>query len=577
MLMFLFSMIGFVSGQAVGSSGPWHYGMNTAPQNLQCVRTNTNGEAQCPAANRVSCFSPALVCEKYAVLKSHIPGGFQHFAGQFRSPSHNPQMQSESQWSQNAPELMCTLYNKRDTQVNTNDIDRQFATMLNYRKGGNYYQSPVFNHQIGSEWLNYIFGSSWTNYVFGQNGACRAECGCIFNGRVYHSREEWDRVSSFLEHGGEFRRNLESQPLFPASPRTWRQNKIHALPQPSPRRALKRITGRYIACHKDVSGSPDLNFRPTREHRTAAQCAHDCAEYPYFALQNGEQNRGECFCGTTYGAPGYEQVDDRQCLDNEDGEPVGQYLRNAIFTNEDEFRCPIGYLVLPYNLDGAGKLWDSGTHTAQSCANLCTNRMRCSSFEYASAGERKGRCGTFTGGYTNLRNNENRNIWASQEDHHTVWRSCVRIGNWKHCASEHDHCPCNGIVAYGYDESWYALPVKGSVHCSNKVFGDPIEGKGKDCFCDESANWKHCATENKGDCHCNGIVAYGARGSWVTREVQGKVACKNRVFGDPIYGVGKTCQCDEGRVIPEWMKATGSGQLDIDFNVFNPSSWGSLG
>ena len=55
----------------------------------------------------------------------------------------------------------------------------------------------------------------------------------------------------------------------------------------------------------------------------------------------------------------------------------------------------------------------------------------------------------------------------------------------------------------------------------------------------------HCAYEH-GECECHGAVRYGSssRGEWSENlAVSGIVLCSNAVFGDPLPGVGKECQC----------------------------------
>jgi Flp pilus assembly pilin Flp len=55
--------------------------------------------------------------------------------------------------------------------------------------------------------------------------------------------------------------------------------------------------------------------------------------------------------------------------------------------------------------------------------------------------------------------------------------------------------------------------------------------------------WKTCASEN-GYCSFTGTapVRYGANGVWTTQTFTNGVACNNSVFGDPLYGVVKSCQ-----------------------------------
>lgn len=55
--------------------------------------------------------------------------------------------------------------------------------------------------------------------------------------------------------------------------------------------------------------------------------------------------------------------------------------------------------------------------------------------------------------------------------------------------------------------------------------------------------WKDCAKENE-TCQVTGTknVRYGANGKYYIRSITGNVTCNNANFGDPIYGVAKTCQ-----------------------------------
>jgi hypothetical protein len=55
--------------------------------------------------------------------------------------------------------------------------------------------------------------------------------------------------------------------------------------------------------------------------------------------------------------------------------------------------------------------------------------------------------------------------------------------------------------------------------------------------------WVTCAGEN-GFCNSppGAVVRFGARGSFVTRRAGGNgIPCSTRVFGDPAYGVRKSC------------------------------------
>jgi len=54
--------------------------------------------------------------------------------------------------------------------------------------------------------------------------------------------------------------------------------------------------------------------------------------------------------------------------------------------------------------------------------------------------------------------------------------------------------------------------------------------------------WTYCATE-RGTCSFSGTrqVRYGANGKYYTKTFTGSTLCANSVFGDPVYGVVKSC------------------------------------
>eukprot|EP01047_Picozoa_sp_COSAG01_P017021 COSAG01_NODE_889_length_12914_cov_3.351775_1_plen_4223_part_10 len=56
--------------------------------------------------------------------------------------------------------------------------------------------------------------------------------------------------------------------------------------------------------------------------------------------------------------------------------------------------------------------------------------------------------------------------------------------------------------------------------------------------------WTKCANENQ-KCGCVGDVRYGtATHMWTTPKPSlGEIMCSNAVFGDPVYGVAKSCEC----------------------------------
>lgn len=96
--------------------------------------------------------------------------------------------------------------------------------------------------------------------------------------------------------------------------------------------------------------------------------------------------------------------------------------------------------------------------------------------------------------------------------------------------------------------------LTGTVGCNNATFGDPLPGVAKACSwvtgdtnspTAPPADAIQCANEN-GSCAlpAGGLatVYYGANGIWTQKVASGTVACNNATFGDPIYGVVKSCR-----------------------------------
>jgi hypothetical protein len=148
--------------------------------------------------------------------------------------------------------------------------------------------------------------------------------------------------------------------------------------------------------------------------------------------------------------------------------------------------------------------------------------------------------------------------------------SCPAFADWIPCAGENQQCNVRGIrtVRYGTGNQWVERVTKGSVYCSNSVFGDPAPGRPKACYFhrDEyrepmppqheyhpppadqgyrhhnGPRWVVCASEGQ-YCRFEGQreVKYGAGDSWSHISARHKVYCGNNVFGDPAPGVLKAC------------------------------------
>lgn len=136
--------------------------------------------------------------------------------------------------------------------------------------------------------------------------------------------------------------------------------------------------------------------------------------------------------------------------------------------------------------------------------------------------------------------------------------------NWTECATEGGTCTFTGSrqVRYGASGSYAYKSGSGSMGCNNSVFGDPAYGLTKTCAYAESSTttsspvspaptapapapavWTACATEN-GTCRFSGTaqVRYGANNAYAYQAATGSIGCNNGVFGDPAFGMSKTCE-----------------------------------
>jgi len=115
---------------------------------------------------------------------------------------------------------------------------------------------------------------------------------------------------------------------------------------------------------------------------------------------------------------------------------------------------------------------------------------------------------------------------------------------WEDCAGETGNCSFTGAkqVRYGADTTWVQGIYIDSVDCNNDVFGDPLFGVYKSCQTAEP-EWTTCASEDR-TCQFTGpkVVRYGTGTQWSQREYIDEVVCNNDAFDDPAPGLGKICQ-----------------------------------
>lgn len=125
-------------------------------------------------------------------------------------------------------------------------------------------------------------------------------------------------------------------------------------------------------------------------------------------------------------------------------------------------------------------------------------------------------------------------------------------GTWTRCGGEGSWCTTSSLatVRFGTNGVYAQRTVSGKFGCFTTVFGDPIPGAAKGCDIlsgVETATWQTCATEGQTCSASNGsVVRYGAGDRFYYRNVSGSFTCGTALFGDPFYGMSKTCQVRTG-------------------------------
>jgi alpha-L-rhamnosidase len=116
------------------------------------------------------------------------------------------------------------------------------------------------------------------------------------------------------------------------------------------------------------------------------------------------------------------------------------------------------------------------------------------------------------------------------------------------CAAENGTCSFTGTesVAFGANGTFTYQTLTGGTACTDAVFGDPAYGVTKSCYVGPvvtgPSGSSYCAPEN-GVCSFTETrtVAYGAGSSFTEKSLTAGTPCTNAVFGDPDYGVVKSC------------------------------------
>lgn len=142
-------------------------------------------------------------------------------------------------------------------------------------------------------------------------------------------------------------------------------------------------------------------------------------------------------------------------------------------------------------------------------------------------------------------------------------------GTWTRCGTEGQWCTPAGVstVRYGANGSYAQRTVTGQFGCASSVFGDPAYGTPK--VCDvlngvEAATWQTCAADGQ-TCSVSGpsVVRYGVGDRWFQRSVSASFTCGSALFGDPFWGLTKSCQVRTSVAVaasaPLTVETTGNG------------------
>ncbi|MGD0706381.1 MAG: alpha-L-rhamnosidase C-terminal domain-containing protein [Trebonia sp.] len=116
------------------------------------------------------------------------------------------------------------------------------------------------------------------------------------------------------------------------------------------------------------------------------------------------------------------------------------------------------------------------------------------------------------------------------------------------CAAENGTCSVTGTeeVAFGANGIYTYATESASVTCGDTVFSDPDYGVAKSCYTGPvttgPSGTTYCGPENS-LCSFYGTetVYFGAGSDWTSKTITGGTPCTDAVFGDPDYGVVKSC------------------------------------
>ncbi len=138
---------------------------------------------------------------------------------------------------------------------------------------------------------------------------------------------------------------------------------------------------------------------------------------------------------------------------------------------------------------------------------------------------------------------------------------CHCTGSQCAVVTDSDCCARVSEASCAADHFYLGLGVDARSGCSStNDLATTCCVKNKFRWGDGGETWLNCADEG-GTCTCNRQVRYGdaSSGTWsLPRDASGgSISCSHTVFGDPKYGVAKTCQCSAAPVVTSGSGSSG--------------------
>merc|ERR1711874_276825 len=89
--------------------------------------------------------------------------------------------------------------------------------------------------------------------------------------------------------------------------------------------------------------------------------------------------------------------------------------------------CPSGFKNIANDLNGSQEFTELGAEDITKCEAACNDRSGCTAFEFNHAGEENYKCGTYTGGVSDILTiNTGGNSWSTEGYQKSTWTSCYK-------------------------------------------------------------------------------------------------------------------------------------------------------